>query len=331
MNLKARIEAFSQLGNKISTLEESEIKDYSLKAKNENPWFTEDNVRMAFTGIAHMLDEEKLNKWLIPYQMNLEIPKIIGIVMAGNIPLVGCHDLMATLLSGHIAAIKVSKKDTFLVNLLINWLLEIEPDFKKNLFIRERLNDIDAVIATGSDNTSRYFHYYFGKIPNIIRKNRVSVAVLDGSESKEELISLGKDVFSYFGMGCRNVAKVFTPEKYDINELFQSFEEFQYVANNHKYQNNYDYYKSIFLINKTPHLDTGFLIWLDSRELVSPLSTLYSETYEEKIKLMEMLKDEEEKIQCVIGHGFIPFGKSQYPEPWDYADNVDTIKFLSTL
>ncbi len=331
MNLKERIEAFGKVGDRINTLKDDEISKYAAIARRENAWFTDNNVKMAFEGIGSMLDRKKLTNWLGNYQIHVEVPKIVGIVMAGNIPLVGFHDLMSVLLSGHYAAIKTSNKDTFLVKLLIEWIAEAGPGLKKNIAIRERLTDIDAVIATGSDNTARYFHYYFGNLPNIIRKNRVSVAVIDGTESKEELEALGKDVFSYFGMGCRNVSKVYYPGGYDVKQMFDVFMRYETMMDHHKFKNNYDYYKSIYLINKTPHLDTGFLLWKETEELVSPLSVIYGETYESKRSLTEKLERLDSKIQCKVGHGYIPFGHAQTPEPWDYADNVDTIKFLSTI
>lgn len=331
MNLKDRIEAFAKLGDRINALNEDEVNNYASLARRENPWFTDSNVKLAFEGIASMLVAQKLNKWLLPYEINTQLPRIVGIVMAGNIPMVGFHDLLSVLVSGHYAAIKTSNKDTFLVKLIIEWLIEIAPGFKKNISIRDRLTNIDAVIATGSDNTARYFHYYFGKLPNIIRKNRVSVAIIDGTESREELAALGNDVFSYFGMGCRNVSKIFFPVDYDVKQVLDAFAIYESVGDNHKYRNNYDYHKSIYLINKTPHLDSGFLLWRETAELVSPLTVLYGESYAEKHSLTEKLKTIDTKIQCKVGHDFVPFGQAQRPEPWDYADDIDTIKFLSTI
>tara|TARA_Y100001972_G_C7666083_1_gene336818 strand:- start:1096 stop:2091 length:996 start_codon:yes stop_codon:yes gene_type:complete len=331
MNLKDRIGAFAKLGERINALKEDEVNKYASLARRENPWFTDSNVKLAFEGIASMIEAQKLNKWLLPYEINTQVPRIVGIVMAGNIPMVGFHDLLAVLVSGHYAAVKTSNKDSSLVKLIIEWLIEIVPDFKKNISIRDRLTNIDAVIATGSDNTARYFHYYFGKLPNIIRKNRVSVAIIDGTESREELAALGNDVFSYFGMGCRNVSKIFFPVGYDVKQILDAFATYESVGDNHKYRNNYDYHKSIYLINKTPHLDSGFLLWRETEELVSPLTVLYAESYTDKRSLTEKLKTLDTKIQCKVGHGFVPFGQAQCPEPWDYADSIDTIKFLSTI
>ena len=331
MNLKERIEAFGKLGDRINALKEEEVTKYAAIARHENPWFTDTNVQTALEGVASMLDRKKLSEWLKPYKINIEVPRIVGIVMAGNIPLVGFHDLLSVLITGHYAAIKTSSKDTFLVNLIVEWLLELAPGLKKNISLREKLTDIDAVIATGSDNTARYFHYYFGKVPNIIRKNRVSVAIIDGTESKDELEALGTDIFTYFGLGCRNVSKIYFPEGYDVKELFEAISSFESAMDNHKYKNNYDYHKSIYLINKTKHLDTGFLLWHETDELVSPLSVVFAQSYQDISALKEKFSTLEDKIQCKVGHGFIPFGQAQFPEPWDYADNVDTIKFLSTI
>ncbi|MEM7297733.1 MAG: acyl-CoA reductase, partial [Bacteroidota bacterium] len=260
MNIQERINAFEQLGDKVRKLSEDEINQLSGLAKAKNGWFSEESIHNALNGIAFMLEKEKLEKWISEYSLENDVPKIVGVVMAGNIPLVGFHDLLSVLISGHFAAIKPSSDDEVLVSALIGWIEEIEPRFKKNMEIRDKLTEVDAVIATGSDNTARYFEYYFKDIPNIIRKNRTSVAVLTGNETKEELEALGEDIFSYFGLGCRNVSKIFTPKGYDLTEAFPHFEGYNEVIHHHKYRNNYDYYKSIYLVNKTPHLDTGYLL-----------------------------------------------------------------------
>lgn len=331
MTLTERIEAFSILGDKINSISTTELETYSYRAQAENQWFTEENIRRSLEGIAFMLQKEKLEKWLAGYRLSPEVPRIVGIVMAGNIPLVGFHDLMSVLISGHFAAIKTSTQDTFLVSLIIQWLLEIDPRFKKNLEIRERLSGVDAVIATGSDNTSRYFEYYFRKIPSIIRKNRTSVAMIEGDETSEELSELGKDIFWYFGLGCRNVSKMLVPKGYDPKLFFESIEHFNYLADHNKYRNNYDYHKSILLINGVKHLDNGFLLWQPSDQLVSPISILYVQEYGQKEEAKVLIDSHADKIQCVVGKEYIPFGRSQRPEPWDYADNVDSIAFLAGL
>ncbi len=331
MDLNDRIEAFGKLGDRISALGKEELSLHASRARNENPWFTKENVELSFKGLAHMLQRESLEEWLKGYQLNTDVPRIVGIVMAGNIPLVGFHDLLSVLISGHFAAVKTSAKDTYLVRLIIDWIVDIAPGLKKNISLREKLTGIDAVIATGSDNSSRYFHYYFGKIPNIIRKNRVSIAIIDGFETDEELSELGKDILSYYGLGCRNVSKIYIPKDYNATKLFPHFQSHEWVMDNHKYKNNYDYHKSIYLINKTSHLDTGFLLWRETRDLVSPLSVLYAETYSDKKELKETIRSQGSKIQCIVSHDHLPFGKAQLPDLWDYADDIDTIKFLSTI
>lgn len=332
MTLSERIEAFSILGDKIRAISNDSLEEYARRAQLHNQWFTKENVSRAFEGIAFMLKKEKLRQWLEPYEpLSPEVPKITGIIMAGNIPMVGFHDLLSVLVTGHFAAIKTSSQDTYLVKLLIDWLLEIEPRFKKNLEIRERLTSIDALIATGSDNTARYFEYYFRNHPRVIRKNRTSVAILDGSETETELKALGKDIFWYFGLGCRNVSKVFVPKNYDPRGFFEANEALNYLGDHNKYRNNYDYHKSILLVNGVKHLDNGFLLWQPSEELVSPISILYAEEYENLETLNTKLADNADKLQCIVGKGHTPFGQAQTPEVWDYADGVDTVAFLKDL
>ena len=332
MTLSERIEAFAVLGDKIGNISTEEMTEYAYRAQSENQWFTEDNVKRAFEGIRFMLEKSKLDEWINRYgELNPEIPKIVGVIMAGNIPLVGFHDLMCVLISGHFAAIKVSSQDSFLLKLVISWLLEIEPRLKKNLELRERLNSVEALIATGSDNTARYFEYYFKDQPKIIRKNRTSIAVLDGSETSEELHDLGKDIFWYFGLGCRNVSKVFVPKGYNAATFFEAVEDYSFIGDHYKYRNNYDYHKSILLVNGTKHLDNGFLLWLPTENLVSPISILHAQEYANNEELESIIESYGDKLQCVIGNGRIPFGSGQLPEPWDYADNVDTIEFLKSL
>ncbi len=332
MSLEERIEAFSKLGDKINQMSSEEFEHLSHQARIQNQWFTEDNIARAFKGIASMIQEGELNEWLTKYTIPVvESPKVIGIIMAGNIPMVGFHDLLCVIISGHIAAIKPSSQDDYLTRFLVNALLEIAPELTDSIQLRERLTEIDGLIATGSDNTARYIEYYFRNHPKIIRKNRTSVAVLDGSESSEELSLLGNDLFWYFGLGCRNVSKVFTPEGYDPKDFFEAIEHFNYVADHNKYRNNYDYHKSILLVNGVRHLDNGFLLWQPSEDLVSPVSILFQKTYSDKSELNEILKLNESKIQCVVGKGFTPFGQAQLPRVWDYADNVDTMDFLLNL
>ena len=331
MQLEDRIRAFSALGIKIRELPEETIQELAQKAKAANGWFSPESVQNALQGIAFMLEEEKLRQWCSRYALETDFPKIVGIIMAGNIPLVGFHDLLSVLISGNFAAIKPSSDDTVLVQTLLDWMVEIEPRFRKNIEMREKLTEVEAVIATGSDNTARYFEYYFGHVQHIIRKNRTSVAILTGKETPEDFQKLGEDIFSYYGLGCRNVSKVYTPEGYDLREVFPHLELYNEVVHHHKYRNNYDYNKSIYLVNKTPHLDTGFLLVTTSDELVSPISVLFHQAYTSEKELLGILEAKKEKIQCIVGTDHIPFGTAQRPELWDYADEVDTMAFLQNL
>ncbi len=337
LSLAERIEAFSLLGKLINDLDTEEEEDLFRRANNQNSWFTEVSMKSALEGFSKFLDKQKIENWLSSYQIpEVSQPQKVGILMAGNIPGVGFHDLMCVLISGHIAVPKLSSADSFFSNWLIQKLIQVEPRLEKYIQIEEMLKGMDAYIATGSDNSARYFNYYFGKYPSIIRANRTSVAILTGEESDETLDKLGKDIFLYFGLGCRNVSKIYVKDVEHLQHFLDVMEKFKWVALNHKYLNNYEYIKSIYLVNSEPHLDNGFLILRESSELVSPISVLFYEVYETTEKLLQELYSKESKIQCIVGDaevipGAIPFGEAQYPEPWDYADKVDTMKFLLEL
>jgi len=336
MILEDRIEALVKLGNKIKGLSEDEFTDLTDKAKNENPWFIPQNVELALQGISKFLEKEVLQKWTSNYALKNNSSKKIGVAMAGNIPLVGFHDLLCVLLSGHQIVAKLSSQDSVLMKFIKDSLMEICPAFSEKVFFEERLKNLDGMIATGSDNTSRYFEYYFRNIPHIIRKNRTSCAVILGEETPDEFRELGKDIFSYFGLGCRNVSKIFVPENFDFIALLDNLESFQPIIHHHKYANNYDYQKSILLVNQTPHYDSGFLLLTESQNLVSPISVLFYEYYRDQTELNAKLQAHEEKIQCIVSaKGWykksIPFGDAQFPEVNDYADGVDTMAFLTSL
>lgn len=336
MTLTNRIAAFAALGKLLQNLSEDEKWSLSRQAAAHNSWFTEDNVALALEGICRYLDEEKLRQWIAPYQLPEEntAPKKVGVVMAGNIPMVGFHDFLSVLICGHQLYAKPGSQDPVLIPYLARELCEIEPQFKTYIHFVDRLTGMDAMIATGSDNSSRYFEYYFSRIPHIIRKNRSSCAVLKGTESREELQALGKDITQYYGLGCRNVSKLFVPAGYDLTVLFESLAPYQKLIENHKFTNNYDYNKSIYLVNRVPHLDTGFLLFKEDKALVSPISVVFYETYSSREELEQCLQEQAEKIQCVVGEepfGQIGFGDAQQPELWNYADGVDTIAFLQNL
>ena len=337
MNLNQRIAAFVQLGKNIQQMDEETQEELFWRAQNGNNWFTQESVSSALAGIRHFLLPENLEKWLVPYRVPENIkPKSVGILMAGNIPAVGFHDLLTVLISGNKACVKLSSSDSILMNWLISELKTIEPAFNELVSVEEMLKEKDAYIATGSDNSARYFNYYFGKYPSVIRQNRTSIAVLSGEESSDELAEFGKDVFQYFGLGCRNVSKVFVKSEEQLTQILDAFEVYSKVSNHHKYHNNYDYNKSIYLVNNEKHLDNGFLLLKESDELVSPISVLYYEIYSDKDALKQKLDAISDKIQCVVANpeyweGAVTFGNAQYPELWDYADQVDTLAFLISL
>ena len=336
MTLEDRIETFAQLGNKIKSLSINEMDSLTDKVRNENAWFVPENTKMALQGISKFLDKEVLKKWISNYSIKNPSSKRIGVAMAGNIPLVGFHDLLCVLLSGHQLVAKLSSQDSVLMNFIKDRLIEINPAFSEEIFFEERLKNLDGMIATGSDNTSRYFEYYFRNIPHIIRKNRTSCAVILGEETPEEFNELGKDIFSYFGLGCRNVSKIYVPENFDFIPLLDNLESFQSIIHHHKYANNYDYQKSIMLVNQTHFYDTGYLMLTENQTLVSPISVVYYELYRDQDDLNSKLQSHQEKIQCIVSaKGWYKkstaFGGAQFPEVNDYADGIDTLSFLSSL
>ena len=309
-------------------------------APYQNAWFTAENTRKAIIAIGKMLNQEDLEKWLETTENPGKVSgsKSIGLVLAGNIPLVGFHDILCVLASGNKALIKLSSQDQKLIPFILSKLVEIEPGFENSFEFIERLTDFDAVIATGSGNTSRYFEYYFKNVPHIIRKNRNSIAVLRGTETEAELKALGHDIFDYFGLGCRNVSKVYVPKNYDFKNFFEAIEEFKPVSDHHKYNNNYDYNKSIFLVNLDKHLDNGFLLLKSDDRIASPLAVLYYEEYMSLIQLPQLLEPLTDKVQCLVTKNKLPvdtaqvaFGETQQPQLWDYADRVDTMAFLNKL
>jgi hypothetical protein len=335
MNIEERINAFVALGKKLAELPAEQKQAWALQARSGNNWFTEESVAAAIVGIVTYLQEDALRKWLAEYSF-LEIPKRVGVVMAGNIPAVGFHDFMCVLLAGHIVYAKLSSQDEVLPKKIADLLLDIEPRFAAQLHFAERLNQAEAIIATGSDNSARYFKYYFGKVPHIIRQNRTSVGVLSGAEDKHDFVSLGEDIFLYFGLGCRNVSKLYVPQDYDFTPLLDALVPFKKVMDHHKYVNNYDYNKSILLVNQVPHYDNSFLLLTENKALVSPVSVVYFEYYSNAQDLAFQLELHRHKIQCVVAGdgnipGSIPFGQAQHPDVWEYADGVDTMQFLGSL
>jgi Acyl-CoA reductase (LuxC) len=305
-------------------------------SQSHNGWYTREQVYFAIQSWATALTEKNVAEWLSKYKFTIEKPKNIALILAGNIPLVGFHDFLSVLISGHSVLVKTSSNDQHLLPFLAKYLIEIEPEFKSKItFVENKLENFDAVIATGSNNTARYFDYYFKDKPNIIRKNRNSVAVLNGTETKEQLTALGDDVFRYFGLGCRNVSKLFVPKDYVFDAFFEAIFEYQDVIHYEKYANNYDYNKAVFLMSNFKLLDNGFLTLKEDKSHASPISSVFYERYEKLADVQTQLELENEKIQCVVSanliKGSIDFGQTQKPALWDYADNVDTLAFLMTI
>lgn len=350
--LDKSIIAFAKLGKLLEDYVQGNLKNESQKtflnqkienAREQNPWFDRDNILNSLCGLSYLLKEEKLTDWLAKYEGQLQErinSKNIAVIMAGNIPVVNFHDFLCVLISGNNFIGKLSSNDQILPVALVDLLIDIEPFFKNKIhFTEDRLKDFDAIIATGSNNSARYFEYYFGKYPHIIRKNRNSIAVLDGFENNDSLKALSNDIFRYYGMGCRNVSKLFVPQNYSFTSFYDSMTSWESIIYFHKYKNNYDYNKAIFLINDIKHFDNGFVLLKKDKALSSPLSVLNYQEYSSKNDIKNYISNNKDSIQCITASkswekdivNFIPFGKSQFPELWDYADNIDTMKFLLNL
>jgi hypothetical protein len=356
MTIQKRIEAFAALGKFLNQFSEKGVKqkDNPLNEKfyndfNEliqsvhfhNGWFTEDNVRNAVAEISFSLNKKLLKEWTSIYSENIsenKKSKRVAVIMAGNIPLVGFHDMLCVLVSGNIFIGKLSSDDNLLLPFIAKILIAIEPEFDKYIeFTNGQIKNMDAVIATGSNNTARYFDYYFGKYPNIIRKNRNSVAVIIGEESINDLRLLGKDIFQYFGLGCRNISKLFVPKGYKFDTFYQSIFEYRNIVNNNKYGNNYDYNRTVYLMsNHSSLLDNNFLLLKEDENYSSPIGVLFFEYYDNAEDLAKRLETDKEQIQCIVSNNnlfknAIPLGEAQCPKLLDYADGIDTMKFLLEL
>ncbi|MEZ2414178.1 acyl-CoA reductase [Muriicola sp. E247] len=340
--LEERLKAFVKLGDFLRSYkpgkknlgrEYEELKAVLLQARLKNAWFTDDNLLYALSAWGELLSPDNLQAWTSSYSIPENGGRKIAIIMAGNIPLVGFHDLLSVLVSGHSAVVKMSSNDKVLLPFFMRKLIEYEPQLEGKVEFSEGiLKEYDAVIATGSDNTSRYFEYYFGHKPHIIRKNRNSVAVLQGDETKEQLQALGEDIFRYFGLGCRSVSKLFVPEEYDFKAFFEAIDSYLYLKDHHKYHNNYDYNKAVYLMSEFKFLDNDFLLLKQDEAYASPIGTVFYETYSSKSALSEKLTAQAEKIQCVVAEGItaeeVAYGHTQKPSLTDYADGVDTVEFL---
>ena len=355
MNLSERIDSFEQLGVFIAQFTNNQKNDdlealnnffyadfLSLinKQKSLNGWFTKENVLLAFQGISLWLTTEALQSWVNSYSFTEKKTKNIGVIMAGNIPLVGFHDMLSVLMSGNNFVGKCANNDATLVQKIAEILIHIQPKFQPKIRFLEKIASTDniyAFIATGSNNSARYFEYYFGKYPHIIRKNRNSVAILHQNDTTENIKPLGNDIFNYFGLGCRNVSKLYVPIGFDFSMFFEAIvAQFEAVIHHNKYANNYDYNKAVYLLNNVKLLDNNFLLLKEDKSLSSPVGVLFYEYYADLENLKKEIEERKDKIQCVVSSKNIPFntlnfGETQQPSLSDYADGVDTMKFLLNL
>jgi hypothetical protein len=329
MNIEQRVGLLKKLGEfLLSPNEEWEIA--KERASYENPWFLPEFVQYQLHHIAtEYLAAGKLEKWLGNYEIPVEnhAPKNVGIVMAGNIPLAGFHDFLSAFVSGHRQIIKPSSKDFELIANIVKVLAQWEPAAGEIITIADQLKGCDAYIATGSNNSSRYFEYYFSKYPHIIRRNRTSVAILTGNETLADLEALADDVYLYFGLGCRNVTKLYVPRDYDFLPLLEAFKKYNWLADNSKYKNNYDYQLAIMIINKAYYMTNGSLLLQENKALFSPISQLHYEYYMSIDDVYIQLNNSRD-VQCIVGTGEVPFGRAQRPALNDYADKADTLQFL---
>lgn len=347
MNLSTLINGFVQLGKVMHlhgknqawtgfetgvTEQEFQFFENQIIAQTfRNNWFTENNIRESLYNLSTWLKPDKLNDWLSKYSTT-NSPKTIAVIMAGNIPLVGFHDFMCVLFSGNRALLKLSSDDDLLLPLLVQYLQSFIPEIEQRIeFVKGPLKSFDAVIATGSNNSLLHFKSYFEKYPHLLRHNRTSLAVLEGNETLEELKLLGKDIFSYFGKGCRNVTHLIVPRGYDFQLFFQAIVDFGEIINNKKYGNNYDYNKAIHLMNREVFLDNNFLLVKEDKQLHAPISMIYYHTYTTKQEIQRYLEENVLNLQCIVGKGFTPFGEAQCPTLTDYADGIDTMKWLSEV
>ncbi len=342
MTKQSQISDFIFLGQKLidlsSTLTHCSYAETIKKAMAENGWFTSDSIGLSFKAIGESLTQEKLGKWLSKYSIqDNRAPKKIGLILAGNIPLVGFHDILCVLITGNQVIAKLSAKDQLLYAIVKDLLITQNPDYETRLMYTDGfIKEVDAIIATGSNNSSRYFEYYFGKYPNIIRKNRNSLAIITGNETPTDLELLADDIFTYFGLGCRNVSLLWLPKKFPLDSLFKSFTRYSHLINNNKYANNYDYQKAIMLMNQVPFFDNGLVMLRENSNLGSPIGVVHYQYYESEKEIKDFINYHKHNIQCIVSKTKWDFptyelGAAQNPELWDYADNVDTMEFLLNL
>lgn len=331
MNLRTRINLLARLGNYLQE-QPASYKEAQLRAWAENKWFTPEYISLAGRSIAQgMLTQKVLEEISQRYQIPdvQSNPKTIGLVMAGNIPFVGLQDLIAVLLTGHRLKIKPSSKDTFLIKHLLNMLTDSAPEVADWISIQDMLKDCDAYIATGSDNSARYFEYYFNRFPHIIRKNRTSIAILDGTETPEELDRLADDIQLYFGLGCRNVTQIWVPKTFDFLPLLNALRKYDHYRDHDKYKNNFDYQLTIAIMNNKFYMSNDSIVLLENDSPFSPISQLHYQFYEHPEEILNNI--DKDKIQCIVGKKHLPFGQAQMPGLTDFPDGVDTLDFLKSL
>lgn len=317
--------------NRFTQREFEEFSLIILQQKNHNGWFTEESVRKSLLELGKMISTENIQTWISDYSFT-ENPKRILIIMAGNLPLVGFHDLLCVLVSGNHACVKLSSEDKILLPKFLDWLTRMHPKINEVISIEFGLvKNIEAVIATGSDNANLHFEKYFGHVPRLFRNNRTSIAVIKGNETPEELNLLGLDIFNYFGKGCRNVSFLLIPVDFNLNLFFEAIVPYGEVINNKKYGNNYDYNRAIHLLNQENVLDNNFVLLKETNQLFSPVSMIHYYRYTSTNELNSILESNKEKIQVIIGNDYIPFGNSQSPALTDYADGINTLEWLENL
>jgi len=344
MNLNERIESFKKLGRILKQYPNSNdieadyiFKDAARKTEIENPWFTQEQICKSLNSIGESLQEQKIDTWLKPYLKRFESPmnpQTVGLVMAGNIPAVGFHDFLCVLISGNAILGKLSSLDGQLIPAISSFLIETDERWKDSIsWTTERLTSFDSLIATGTNNSARYFEYYFRNRPHIIRKNRTGIAILTGNETIEELNGIADDIMSYFGLGCRNVSKIFVPGNYDFKRLLEAIKAYSHYSEHNKYRNNYEFRKSCLLLNKISFIDSGLLLLTQSTSIASPVAVVNFEFYSRINDIQELVIKEMESIQCIVCNFDFPLphilpGKTQRPELWEYSDAVDTMDFL---
>ncbi len=337
MRLEERIKVLIALGDHFKDPDAS----FGIKLKEaeaKNPWFTRENIMTALGAIeSAFLKPEFLSAFSARYQLTGTNSRVVGLVMAGNIPMVGFHDLLCVFLSGHKALVKYSEKDNVLIPHLVQLMIKTDPRAAKYFQSTDRLRGFDAIIATGSNNSARYFEYYFGKYPHIIRRNRNGVGVVHKGISTDDLYLLGKDVFSYFGLGCRNVSKLYIEEGFDLPVLMDNWTQFNDITQHNKYKNNFDYTYALYLLNKEEFYSNDCLIVKPDVMIPSRIASVHYEYYSNEAALQSALENASDAIQCVVSgrpelySDGVHFGESQTPRLDQFADGVDTMAFLSNL